>query len=265
MNSIFRNFISVVRRFKMAVILNILGLSIAFAAFMVIMIQLDYDFGFDKFHKDSDKIFRLEYTKNTSTEAVICRPFAERFFESSPHIETGALCNQLINQLIGELSFYVENGSVRNYFKEKTVPVTPEFADVFSFDFIEGSKEALKSPENLIIPLSLSYKLFGNESAIGRQFMLGEAYSLTVRAVYRDFPANTIVDNCIYGLSQKKRINKVGLIGAIVYIFVSMMRLMCLNYLKTLNGILMYRELGDSISTGKLSVYVLPHYRIFTI
>ena len=60
MNLIIRNLLSVVRRFKMAATLNILGLSVAFAAFMVIMIQLNDDYSFDKFHKDSDKIFRVE-------------------------------------------------------------------------------------------------------------------------------------------------------------------------------------------------------------
>ena len=37
-----------IRRFKLAAALNVLGLSVAFAAFMVIMMQLDYDYGFDK-------------------------------------------------------------------------------------------------------------------------------------------------------------------------------------------------------------------------
>ena len=62
MNPIFRNFLSVVRRYKLAVALNMLGLSVAFATFMVIMIQLDYDWNFDKCHKNHDKIFRLENT-----------------------------------------------------------------------------------------------------------------------------------------------------------------------------------------------------------
>ena len=42
MKAILRNLISVFRRYKLAATLNILGLSVAFAAFMVIMIQLDY-------------------------------------------------------------------------------------------------------------------------------------------------------------------------------------------------------------------------------
>ena len=47
MKTILRNFVSVLRRFKMAMLLNVFGLSIAFAAFMVIMMQVNYDYTFD--------------------------------------------------------------------------------------------------------------------------------------------------------------------------------------------------------------------------
>ena len=45
MKTILRNLLSVLRRFKMAMLLNVLGLSIAFAAFILIMMQVEYDRG----------------------------------------------------------------------------------------------------------------------------------------------------------------------------------------------------------------------------
>lgn len=41
MKTILRNFLFILRRFKMATTLNVLGLSIAFASFMVICMQLN--------------------------------------------------------------------------------------------------------------------------------------------------------------------------------------------------------------------------------
>ena len=52
MKTILRNLLSVLRRFKMAMLLNVLGLSIAFAAFILIMMQVDYDRNFDRGIKD---------------------------------------------------------------------------------------------------------------------------------------------------------------------------------------------------------------------
>jgi len=193
MTPIIRNLISVVRRFKLAASLNILGLSVAFAAFMVIMIQLDYDYSFDKCHQEYDKIFRLEIAWETSWQAYICLPFAERFFESSPHIVAGAIASPWSRKNF----FHVENDGVRNFFEEHITSVSPEFTDVFTFEIVEGRENALKIPGNVIIPLTLSHKLFGNEPAVGKQLVYDWG-SQTIGAVYRDFPANTVVNNCIY-------------------------------------------------------------------
>ena len=42
MKTILRNLLSVLRRFKMATLLNVLGLSVAFSAFILIMIHILY-------------------------------------------------------------------------------------------------------------------------------------------------------------------------------------------------------------------------------
>ena len=217
MNPIIRNLLSVVRRFKLAATLNILGLSVAFAAFTVIMIQLNYDYSYEKFHKDSDKIFRLEvYFPMLSPTRVPMtpRPFAERFFESSPHIVAGAVTQHSVATFFGggDTYFYFEtDGESRKYFKEKSVVVAPDFFKVFSFDFVEGSADEYISPENVFIPLSLKRKIFGNEPAVGKQIVFGEGEKRTVLGVYRDFPANSIVENRFYfSLSPDENKNNWG-------------------------------------------------------
>jgi len=208
MKPIIRNLLSVIRRFKLATALNILGLSVAFAAFIVIMIQLDYDYSFDKFHPDSDKIFRMEmFTPQTSRIPLISRPIAESFFESSPHIVAGGLSNQSISGGGGfEIFFHVEcdDDSERNYFKEKALAVTPGFFDVFTFDIVEGSTDGHLAPGNIFIPLSMAKKFFGNEPAVGRQIVVDGLGNQTVLAVYRDFPSNSVINNCIYSFMDKE-------------------------------------------------------------
>ncbi|MDR2914451.1 MAG: ABC transporter permease [Tannerella sp.] len=193
MKTIFKNFLSVLKRFKMAMTLNILGLSVAFAAFMVIMIQQDYDRNFDKFHSDYDKIFRLEFVNRNSTQAILNRPLSELFFNSSPHIVAGTLTSPWGNKSF----FSVEENGIRHFYEENMTPVSPEYTEVFTFDIVEGTKDALKTPENVLIPLSLSRKLFGNQSAVGKQ-LSGRNGNQTVGAVYRDFPSNSVVNNYIY-------------------------------------------------------------------
>ena len=196
MNINIRNFLRIIRRYNLAVVLNILGLSVAFAAFMMIMMQLQYDYSFDKFHKDYDKIYRVEFIRNTSAQANMCRPLADRFMESSPHILVGGIAQMRLQNT----RFYVQDDDGRNMYDEKSVMVTSSFFDVFNFDFMEGSNEGFIDIEsgNIFIPLSMAHKLFGKEPAVGKQIMLSSGGPRTIKAVYRDFPANSAVDNLMY-------------------------------------------------------------------
>ena len=45
-------------------ILNVLGMAVAFAAFYIIMVQVNYDLNFNKDIKDSEKIFSITLNKN---------------------------------------------------------------------------------------------------------------------------------------------------------------------------------------------------------
>ena len=207
MKTIIRNFISVLRRFKMATILNILGLSVAFAAFMVIMMQVDYDKNFDTFHKNADNIYRVEFQwDKESTQAVLSRPMANVFMNFSPHIVAGAVTSPFYNE-----TFYsVDKGVEKSTYMEPTMIVDPSFTDVFDFDILDGSVDALKEPGKVLVPESLARKIFGEESAVGKQITAKESKGLlvgffttpvgnyTIGGIYKDLPLNSIIRNAIF-------------------------------------------------------------------
>ena len=115
MKTILRNFFSVLRRFKTASVLNVLGLSIAFVAFMLIMMQVNYDYTFDRSHRNADAIFRVDIVHGSKgSQAIICRPFARAFTGSSPLIEEGCLLSAWTESRF----FYIEDGGQRTSYKE---------------------------------------------------------------------------------------------------------------------------------------------------
>lgn len=193
MNTILKNFLSVLRRFKMAMMLNILGLSVAFAAFMVILMQLDYDYNFDRMYEHSDRIFRIEIANERGAQVVVSRPLSDEFIKSSPHILAGAV----VNPWRGTPLFTVEKDGVRNRYEERFLTVYPEYTDVFKFEMIEGSEKALEDPEKILIPQSMAKKFYGDASAMG-EIIKDKEGTYTVGGVYRDFPSNSIVLNAIY-------------------------------------------------------------------
>lgn len=196
MKTILRNFLSVLRRFKTASILNVLGLSIAYVAFMLIMMQVNYDYTFDRSHSSADAIFRMDRLYGNNSCAVSSRPLARAVAESSPHIESSCIMNSWTNRYF----FYVEQDGDRKSYDETLWFATPDLLKVFQFDMLEGGYDALKEPNAVVIPASLAKKIFGNQSAVGKQFISSNANAdpLIVKGIYKDFPRNSALSNLVY-------------------------------------------------------------------
>ncbi|GHU61179.1 ABC transporter permease [Bacteroidia bacterium] len=191
MKQFIKNFLFVLKNFKTSSILNIVGLSVAFATCIIIMMQVDYDQNFDKCFENSDRIYRVELVYGGDKQAVLPRPFADILFESSPHIEAGALCGSFIN------TTYITIGEDEDKlgYMEDMLNITPSFVKVFKFNMVEGLETAMEEPGKVLIPQSMARKFFGKEPALGKTIWGGSA---TIGGVYKDFPANTSFGNVIY-------------------------------------------------------------------
>lgn len=200
MKTILRNFLSVLRRFKMATFLNVAGLAVAFAAFMVILIQVDYERSFDRCHPTADRVYRLELTQGGVFGLILPRAFIETVLQSSPHIEAGSLIYPYNPAIYFSV---VQNGEKIGY-RELVQTCHPEITLVFDFPIIEGDIDCLKEPDKLILPESIARKIFGDEPAVGKALHAEETIQTkdnreyTVGAVYKDFPGNTQMRNLIY-------------------------------------------------------------------
>ena len=137
MQLILRNFITILKRFKTASILNVLGLSTAFAAFLIILMQVRYEQSFDKFHSKAERIYRLEAQDEeagrTLYACILSRPQIEEFAASSPHIAAGALTE---NQ--NEVYLTVEQGDHPTGMREQMVLCTRSWR---KFSILPCSKE----------------------------------------------------------------------------------------------------------------------------
>lgn len=191
-----RNLWYVVRHFKVAFMLNVLGLAIAFAAFMMIMMQVRHDLTFDTCYEDAESICRLDVIVNGQGQAIVTRPLSRLFIESSPEIETGCILDPM-----KETNFWhIENNGIREGYNLLNCEVSPEILDVFGFNMEEGGMDALEAPGSVVIPESMAKRLFGNGPAIGKIFHATAQYDIdrTVTGVYKDFPDNSSLKNIVY-------------------------------------------------------------------
>ena len=200
MKTILRNSLSVLRRFKMAAFLNVTGLAVAFAAFNVILIQVDYERNFDHCHSTSDRVYRLDLTFPGTFGTILPRAFVEEVIRSSPHIEAGSL----IYPYNPEVYFSVMEDGQKIGYRELIQTCHPAITRVFDFQIIEGERDCLKDPEKVILPESMALKMFGEQPAVGKAIHAEEAIQskdnreYTVGAVYKDFPGNCQMRNLIY-------------------------------------------------------------------
>lgn len=195
---ILKNLYNVFRRSKRAMIINILGLSVAFAAFLIILMEVYFDRSFDACHKDAKRIYRVELGIQGNKFAIVSRPITE-FISRSPQIEVSALATGMMTST----PYKVDHNNIQNHYNERTQRVTPSFTDVFHFDMLEGTDKALSLPDQVLIPESLAKKFFGDEPAVGKQLQ-GESNSVTIGGVYKDFPKNSSIENVIYGSILEK-------------------------------------------------------------
>lgn len=201
MKAILRNFLVILSRFKLASALNILGLSVAFAAFIIIIIQVRYERTFDTGYKKSGRIFRVESTlipteSNLSlreTYTAFCaRPIIEMLLPSVPQIESYAIMYSGSTEKYGQ--YETQEGELRGMM----IPihkVSEGFTDVFDTEILEGDITSFSEPRQALLPESLARKMFGNHSPIGKQITLSDGTFFTIGAVYKDYPDNSSLGN----------------------------------------------------------------------
>lgn len=205
MKTLFKNFIHVLRKFKVSSLLNILGLSIAFASFILIAIVVNYEFSFDKYHSNAKHIYRVDNVNRKTGDVfsvIHPRALVETFIQSSPQIKAGTLLTPPYNQVF----FKYEQGGMQQGAKESIVTCHPDITKIFDFQLLAGQADCLESPENVMIPESKAIKLFGNtQAAIGKELTLSapvwmkeNAEHLIVGGIYKDLPENTQLSNVIY-------------------------------------------------------------------
>ena len=194
MKLILRNLMRIFRRFRTAMILNILGLAVAFTAFMLLMMQWNYDRQFDRNDPNADRIFRIDAQWDAGRAALSSGPYGLAFMRSSPHIVSGCL----LYLLPEDESFTIESDGEQRIFKDKLHKVTSGLTQVFHFDLVEGDTSALEAYDKILIPESAARRWFGQKAATGRQVTLGDGRTLSVGGVYRDSPNNNSLKNNIY-------------------------------------------------------------------
>jgi putative ABC transport system permease protein len=173
---------------KMFSAINVLGLAIGIAAFLLIINYLRFEYSFDDFNVKKDRIYRVpmvitETGGKPQTFAFTYPALAPAMKKDFPEVEEAVRFRRRWGVVRHGEQKIVENGMI--YFVD-----APVFK-VFSFPFEKGNaKTAFTQLNDAVITHSTAQKYFGNVDPIGKALHFNDE-DYIVTAVLKDIPANS--------------------------------------------------------------------------
>ncbi|MBR6278146.1 MAG: hypothetical protein IKR41_05250, partial [Bacteroidales bacterium] len=90
MKIVFRNLVSIIRKFKLAWLMNFAGIAAALTALMFVGMQISYENSFDDNHSNAERIFRISQDVERPFNVILARGVIETIGHISPKVEAYA-------------------------------------------------------------------------------------------------------------------------------------------------------------------------------
>jgi putative ABC transport system permease protein len=181
----FRN----LRKHKGYSLINISGLTVGMACFILISLWIYDETHYDSFHENSDRLFRLILHK-------VDEP-SDPGFPSAPYILPQILKSEFpeIEETV-RLRDRAYPSAVRygdrSFYEDHFFMADPSFFTMFSYEFLKGDPAtALAGTRSVVITRETATKYFGADDPMGKTLRWNEAEDLVVTGIIDDIPANS--------------------------------------------------------------------------
>ncbi len=169
-------------------VVNISGLVIGMAAFILITQYVRFELSYDNFHEKGDRIYRIQqdrYNKGVITTqwAAGCSAVGQAMYENFPEVE-----NFTRFQKWNAVLSYGE----KNFREENIYIADTSFFKVFSFSLKEGNQNTiLRNNMEMVLSETSARKYFGDENPIGKSLRWNGGPEMMITGIFRDVPANS--------------------------------------------------------------------------
>ncbi|MEJ2053137.1 MAG: ABC transporter permease [Calditrichaceae bacterium] len=188
----FRNLI----KHKKFTFINLFGLAIGLACFILIMLWVQDELSYDRFHKNADNIYLALRNENGQLSGVSSELLAPAVKKDIPEV----LDATSYFSFPSTIKSLLKNGD--HAFEEEIALTDDRFFEIFSFTFKNGDyKKALDKPNSIVLTESMKQKYFGDEEALGKSLefsILGQKRSMEVTGIIEDIPCNSFFSREIF-------------------------------------------------------------------
>lgn len=172
--------------------INLLGLTIGIACFLLLGLYVKQELSYDQFHSKKERLYRTWLKEDYGEGRIFYNSttplrFEEMFESNFPEVEKAVQ--------------YIERqrlvGRGENRINEKVAMISPDFFDVFDFEVLEGNESTpLPGRENLILSQEFAEKYFGDGDPLGKPLAIQigeEIRDFTVSAVFVNIPRESSI------------------------------------------------------------------------
>ncbi len=187
----FKNYIKIalrnIKKHKGYSFINISGLAIGMACCILILLWVQDELSYDRYHENADRIHRITYAEEIGD--------AYDHYGVSPFAAAPAFAAE-IPGVSAYTRLWQRTGLIKhnenNYDEQNIFYVDKDFLKIFSHEFIEGNPvTALDNPGSIVLTRDMAIKIFGNESALGETVNLSADGDLKVTGVVENVPRNS--------------------------------------------------------------------------
>jgi putative ABC transport system permease protein len=152
---------------KLFTLINIVGLSIGISAAVVIYLIVHFDFTFDKFHKHSDRIYRVvtNYTfqGEPSYNSGVCGPLSIAMHSQVTGVAIVAPFDALYQPNVQVPA--KDNAAAKFKNMDNVILADPQYFSIFNYTWLVGSAQSsLSGPNQLVLTTDQAKKYFPNLS-----------------------------------------------------------------------------------------------------
>ena len=196
-----KNFITLLKRYTTSSLLNIIGMSVAFAAIYLISVQVRYDLSFNRVIPNSENIYRLElpdwYEEGRWTE-YWNRQTPDELCYSIPEIEAaGTIKTYPVPEEYLPYDYSIKRNQTIDNIRIKLSQAEREGLEVFPFEFVEGGLENFVSEGDFIISEEVAKKFdlkVGDVLNLGRGLATDQTHRIV--GIFRNFPKPSNIAVC---------------------------------------------------------------------
>ena len=183
----FRNF----KRHKGYSFINLAGLTVGMSVCILILLWVQNELSFDRFHEKADQLFRaIEHERmsdgRTLTYPLFPTGFGPALEKDYPQVLKTVRFRRSRGRIIrvGDISFY------EDYFAF----ADPELLEIFTFPLLQGSKNTvLSDPSSIVLTEGRAQKYFGEKDPIGQVIQVDGRHEFQVTGVLKAIPHNSTI------------------------------------------------------------------------